>query len=40
MKSCDLLIEDLGQKVDLALFVLAGVLLFPEIELSENLVGE
>mmetsp|Transcript_20056 Transcript_20056/g.65997 ORF Transcript_20056/g.65997 Transcript_20056/m.65997 type:complete len:495 (+) Transcript_20056:103-1587(+) len=36
----DLLVEDLGQRVDLADLVLARVLLLPELELGERLVRE
>mmetsp|Transcript_2666 Transcript_2666/g.5096 ORF Transcript_2666/g.5096 Transcript_2666/m.5096 type:complete len:493 (-) Transcript_2666:17-1495(-) len=36
----DLLVEELGEDVDVAAGVLAGVLLLPELELGEGLVGE
>ena len=36
----DLLVEVLGEDVDLAALVLAGVALVPELDLSEGLVGE
>ena len=40
MKSGDLLVENLGQFVDLSLLVFVGVLVLPQIDLSQSLVGE
>ena len=40
VESGDLLVEDLGELVDLTLGVFVGVLVLPEINLSESLVGE
>ena len=40
VKTCDLLVESLGEDVHLATCVLASVLLLPELELGKNLVGE
>ena len=40
MEACDLLVEFLGENVDLALLVLLGVSVDPEIDLSDHLVGE
>ena len=40
MEASDLLVEFLGENVDLALLVLLGVSVDPEIDLSDHLVGE
>ena len=40
MESCDLLVELLGEDVDLATLVLARVALDPKLDLREGLVGE
>jgi hypothetical protein len=40
VESGDLLVELLGEDVDLSLFVLGGVFVLPEFNLGEHLVGE
>jgi hypothetical protein len=40
METGNLLVELLGENVDLALLVLLGILVDPEIDLSDDLVGE
>ena len=40
VKTSDLLVEFLGENVDLALLVLLSVSVDPEIDLSDDLVGE
>ena len=40
MKAGNLLVKSLGENVDLATAVLAGVLLLPELKLGKSLVGE